>query len=93
MRLAGIAQDNWRSVDGFAASQNMPDLREMPLDRFCSFIYWWATRNAEKEADIRKFEAQLWRPPVGVVPDAGSPWSAEAETSAFAALKKGIAAG
>ena len=88
IRLARIALDHWWAIDGFAASQNMPDLGRMPLGRFCSFVYWWATRNAEKESDITRFDAQLWRPPPG---KAGmGPWSAEAETSAFAALKKGL---
>jgi hypothetical protein len=88
VRLASIAVEHWRYIDGFAVSQGVQDLRTLPLDRFCSFVTWWATRNAEKESDIRQFEARLWRPVAGA--EAAGPWSREAETSAFQALRKGV---
>lgn len=88
VRLARLAVENWAQMDGFAVSQNLPDLRTMPLDRFCSFVQWFATRNAESEADIAKFEAALWTPPKG---QAGQgPWAPEAENAAFAGLKAGL---
>lgn len=64
-------------------------------------MFWYVVRNAE-EADRDKFWAELWRPPV--VPRAlravqptepippQSPWSAESEQRAFAALKSGLGA-
>lgn len=60
---------------------------ELPLDRFCNFIWWWATRNATDEQEIDKLRAQLWRPPPGVAPHPDSPWAPEAEAQAFAAFK------
>jgi hypothetical protein len=88
LRLVMIALDNWREIEGFAVSQGLEDLRKMRLGRFCSFIYWYATRNAEDEASKRKFDARLWQPPPGEV--AKGPWSPEAETAAFAGLKAGL---
>lgn len=88
VRLASIAAQHWRAVDGYAAAHGADDLRLLPLDRFCSYMWWWATRNAEKESDIRSFEAKLWRPPPGQ--RAVGPWSPEEETRAFAALKQGL---
>lgn len=85
--MAGIVTDNWRAITGQAISQGV-DLRTLDLDMFCSYVWWWSTQGAEKESDIAKFESQLWRPPPGKV--AQGPWSAEAETSAFAALKAGL---
>lgn len=88
VRLCALALDNWAILDGWAASRNMPPLKEMPLQRFANFVYWWATRNAD-EKEMRQFDIRLWRPPVGVVPMSG-PWSAEAETAAFSSLKKAV---
>lgn len=90
VRLAGIALDRWADLDGWAVSRNMPDLRDLPLDRFCNFIWWWATRNASQQSDIERFRITLWRPPPRVAPDPRSPWSRENETGAFAALKAGL---
>ena len=88
LRLVTLAIEHWRELDGFAVSQNMPDLRELPLGRFISFIYWWATRNAETDTERSKFDARLWRPPPGE--EAKGPWSPEAEAAAFSALKAGL---
>jgi hypothetical protein len=88
LRLTALALDSWRELDGFAVSQNMPDLRTLPLFRFASFVYWWATRNAEDATARMKFDSHLWMPPPGEV--AQGPWSVEAETSAFAGLKAGL---
>lgn len=76
-------------MDGYAASLNMPDLREMELERFCNFIWWWSTRNASEPAEVDKFKAQLWKPlPGEAVKDKESPWSPESEANAFSAFKK-----
>lgn len=74
-------------------SQGLPDLRRLPLDRFCNFIWWWLTRNASSNVDVEKVRLALWRPPPGTRPDPRGPWGAEAEKSAFAALKAGFGGG
>ena len=90
-RLLAIAIKNWASVDGYAVGHGI-DLGKMPLHRVCNFVYWLFTRNGQ-DTDIAKFDAKLWRPPVGAIPDARSPWSAENETKAFQALKSQLAGG
>ena len=87
-RLVAIAVEHWRDIDGYAVAHNMPELGSMPLGRMCNFVWWWMTRNADqKERD--KLERRLYMPPKGVQPTAG-PWSAEAETEAFGALRQGL---
>lgn len=91
-RLVALALEYWREIEGLAVSQNMPSLTALPLHRFCSFIWWWATRNAEDEKALAKFENAMWRPPAGwsaPIP-AESPWSPERENAAFGALKAGL---
>lgn len=91
MRLASLALKHWHALEGYAVAHGQPlALPNLSVARFCSYVWWWATRNAEKEQDIRNFEAQLWRPPAGEVVPAQSPWSSESETSAFAALKQAL---
>lgn len=81
---------NWADLDGYAVAQNMPDLRTLPIDRFCNFVWHMLTRNAD-ESDRRKLEANIWRPPPKTVHiDPRSPWSAQNETSALGALKAGL---
>lgn len=82
VRLLILARENWAAFDGEWASRPMDPL-DLPIDRFLSLIYWWMIRNAEDEKSIQSFNARLWRPPPGVLPAAGSPWTAEAETAAF----------
>lgn len=82
-RLIAIARKHWATFDGLLASQGL-DPMFIPIDRMLNVVYWWATRNATEEADIDKFDRHLWMPPKGVAPPKGSPWSAEAETAAFA---------
>lgn len=89
MRLVRIATDHWKDIDGWAVGRNLPPVQDLSVDRFCNFVWWWATRNVTEQAEKDKFEARLWRPPVGVVPDRG-PWSAEAESGAFSAFKAQI---
>lgn len=87
-RLVAIAVEHWRDLDGYAVGHNLPELDTMPLSRFCNFIWWWLTRNADqKERD--KLERRIYMPPKGVAPTTG-PWSAEAEKSAFSALQQGL---
>ena len=52
-------------------------------------VGFWATEGAQSEADVKKFEAALWRPPVGVAPTRG-PWSPGEENRAFASLKAAL---
>lgn len=54
--------------------------------RYLNLAYWWAIKDASEQADIDKFDRQLWLPPAGLnkeIPDE-SPWSASNETAAFA---------
>lgn len=81
-----MALESWAVLDGYAVSHGMPHLLDLPLDRFANYVYWMATKNLDEQG-IEKFRAKLWRPPRGEAPAPGSPWSPEAETSAFQALK------
>lgn len=64
----------------------MPNLRDLPLDRFTNFVWWWTTRNSTDEAALARFKATLWRPPPGITVSEG-PWSPAEEAKGFAALK------
>lgn len=85
-RLAQVAIDNWAHFDGIAVSMGMPDLRELPLDRFANFIWYTLTKDKD-EKGVKQLEMKVWRPPRGVEIDKRSPWSAENETAAFNAIK------
>ena len=88
VRLVHAAVSNWDTLDGYAAAHGMPDLLELTLDRFCNFTWYMLTRYSEQK-DIDQLKAKIWVPPPhATVPiPASSPWSAENETSAFAAVK------
>ena len=88
LRLLVLAGDNWPRFDGWATARGL-DAGGMPLPRFCHLVGFWATEGAQSEADVKKFEAALWRPPVGVVPTRG-PWSPGEENRAFASLKAAL---
>lgn len=83
-----IAADHWADFDGFSVSRNVDPTR-LPLDRFCSYVWWWVTSRMHEKKDLDKFEQRLYRPPPGEVATAG-PWTPEAETQAFAALKAAV---
>lgn len=87
-RLIGLYVEHEWKIDGFAASQGMPELGELSLRRFCNFMRWFFTRNAEKEADVAKFERQLWLPPPGEEPQ--GPWAPTAEMGGLLGLKKAL---
>ncbi|WP_314431641.1 hypothetical protein [Microbacterium lacticum] len=72
-------------VQGEAVSRGLR-LLDLPVDEFCSFLYWYATRGADEDARA-KFDTRLWMPAKGEAPDPRSPWSAENETAAFRAAK------
>lgn len=84
-RLVGLAEHHWTKIDGLLASRGEDPLL-LPPDRFLNLIYWWATKDAADQKELDKFDRRLWRPPPGVRAPAGSPWSPEAETQAFAAF-------
>lgn len=84
-RLLHLLLSHWDEVNGFAVSQNMPDLREMYLDRLTWFLYWYFTRNGDPDS-IATFRAKLWIPPKGMAIPAQSPWSAENERASFSAF-------
>lgn len=88
LRLLVLAGDNWPRFDGWATARGL-DAAEMPLPRFCHLVGFWATEGAQSEADVKKFEAALWRPPAGVAPTRG-PWSPGEENRAFASLKAAL---
>lgn len=67
----------------------MKDLRTLPLDRFCNFVWWWWTKDAPDSTEVAKIRARLWVPPKGIAPTTG-PWSPEAETAAFKALSTSL---
>jgi hypothetical protein len=92
IRLCRVALDHWRDLDGWAVAQRLKDLRKMPLDRFVNLVWYWATKDAPSEADLAKFEAQIWRPLPGMAATEG-PWSPEAENAALASLKAGLGGG
>lgn len=88
-RLSMLAMEHWATLDGYAVGHGVPDLRTLSLARFTNFVWWFFTRNGA-ETEVEKFRARLWRPPVGEVPDARSPWSAENEAASFAAVKRSL---
>lgn len=88
-RLLHLASENWPTLEGWATSRNT-DLMSLPIDRLLNLIYFWATRNAQDENALSKFDRKLWMPPKGEEPPEESPWSAANETSAFAAFKAQI---
>lgn len=66
-------------------------LGDLDVDALCSYVWWYFTREADQD-ERAKFEARIWRPDTAEaqtkpIPKE-SPWSAENEMSAFAALKK-----
>lgn len=81
---------NWGTLDGYAVAHGLPDLRELPLERFLNFVWYMMTRNSEPK-EIERLKQTLWVPPKSErakpIPK-NSPWSAENET---AALKAAIA--
>lgn len=88
VRLVLTAVDNWDTLDGYAAAQNMPYLWDLTLDRFCNFVWYMMCRNADPK-EVEKMRAKLWVPPpksAAPIP-ANSPWSAENESRAFSAVK------
>ena len=95
VRLGMAALAQYEAIDGYATGHGMKDIRLLALDRFCNFVWWLATRNAN-EQEQAKMRAQLWRPPPpppGKAPeriDPRSPWSAENEAKALAGLKAGL---
>lgn len=86
-RLLQLAARDWVEIDGEAALRES-DLLQLPFDRFLNAIYHWETRDRPPEA-VRKFEIMLWVPPPDVAPTVG-PWSPEAETSAFKAVRAAL---
>ena len=94
VRLVHTAVANWETLDGYAVAHGMADLRTLTLERFCNYVWFMLTRNAEQK-DIDKLRARLWVPPpksTAPIPK-NSPWSAEAETRAFQAVKAQLTSG
>lgn len=83
LRLIATAEATWHHLDGWAASRNVDPLG-LPLDRFCSLVYHYLTRNAE-EKDRFKLESELIRPLPGT-PTTTVPEGWDESSSALAAL-------
>lgn len=86
-RLRTLASRHWVSYDAEATLSGV-DLLHLDFDRFLNVIYHFSTRAGSPE-DIRRFDAQLWVPPRGVVPTEG-PWAPDAETAAFRSVKAAL---
>lgn len=84
-RLLLVALRDWWHFEGYAVAHGGPDLNELDLGRFCSYVRWFCCRNMDEPA-LRTFEEKLFMPPKGVIPTVG-PWTAEAETEALQALQ------
>lgn len=84
-RLLVTAAEHWYMFDGFAVAHGAGDLRELPLDRFCSYVRWYCTR-ALDEKQLAEFEAKLFMPPRGTIPTSG-PWAPENETESLRAFQ------
>lgn len=79
--MLGVGTHYWADLDGYTTAHGGPNLRRLPIKRFCSLVWWFITRNAESEADIEKLREQVWLPPKGE--EGQGVWSAEAETDSF----------
>lgn len=85
-RLLNAAKARWSAFDGWAAAElSGRDPLDLPMDRFANLVYFWITKDADPD-EVPKFDNRLWRPPPGMLPAPGSPWSPENETSAFRSL-------
>lgn len=87
-RLLAVAVHFWAELDGWAVGHGGDRLEVLSLDRFCNFVWWWMTRNAEKEEDVDKLRERLWRPPRGERGE--GVWSADAETAALDQAMKNL---
>ena len=89
-RLLASAYSEWDYIDGFCLGHGI-DLEKLPLNRFCSVMWWILTRNAGEENDAEKLKRELWMPPKGTaVTDPRSPWFAGNESGGFGALKSSL---
>lgn len=86
-RLLSHARRNWVRLDGKAVWSRI-DLLDLPIDRFLNALYHDLSRELDEPAR-RRLDAMLWIPPPDVVPTAG-PWSPQAETQAFKAVKAAL---
>lgn len=80
-------------MEGYGVAHGIGDMTELPPRQFCSYVWWFATRNAENQEDIDKFEIDLWRPPRGFTGTIEGPWSPEAENESLRAFKSMIESG
>lgn len=86
-RLLSALSQHWETFDGFAVAYGAGDLKSLPVERACNFVYWYLTRESD-EKSLDKFKSQLWMPPAGTeVNDPRSPWSPENETAALASFQ------
>jgi len=84
------AKANWADLDGYAAAHGLSPLQDFPIDRFCNFVWYMFTKEAEQR-EVDKLRAKLWQPlPGTVVTDPRSPWFSKNESNAFSALKRSM---
>lgn len=87
-KLISVAREQWALFDGWSVSRGIDPL-DLPLDRYCSFVYYWVMSNMDEE-EAEKFESKLWMPPKGEAAPEQGPWSPESETAAFGELQSQI---
>lgn len=83
-----MAFNNWDDLSGEATARGLGDIRNWRVDKFCSFVWWYATHDRETK-DVEMFRNRIWQPPKGddtPIPKQ-SPWSAESEAESFASFK------
>lgn len=86
-RLSALAVEHWRDIDGYAVGHGLGDLRDMPLDRFSNYLWWFFTRNQD-EKGVNSLRTKLWRPvkPTDEI-DKRSPWHPSNEMDALQSIK------
>lgn len=64
--------------------------QDLPVDRFCHLVWYFMTKDAEKQSDVDTLRAKMWQPPDPSVEVLEGPWSAAGQMAAFAALKASV---
>lgn len=75
-------------LEGHLVGHGSPyGLNDLPINRVAALVWWFMVKDADS-TEREKFRAKLWVPPKTTDPiPVNSPWSAENEMAAFAAVK------
>lgn len=80
-----VALTRWAVFDGWCASRNVNPL-DLPIDRFCNLVYYWAVRNMKDDAKA-DFDRHISQPVTGAgataIREATGIWSRESELAQF----------